>query len=254
MISRRTILSLAQFLALQDFSAIAVLLEKHNIHLRHVRDSLSSLAASFPHATEENIRALLDEVFRTQGSLRNDVTPRYRYDERFRDLERCLLLDGYVIKDCDLVPLDPTVLENPSVEDDLTEVLKQSGLPEAGAVIQKLIDSAEAFRKTEPNYNASLNDARIALQTLATSIAKVRVSKHPGNFDEKKWGSVLVYLKVSKFVTEEQEKGLAGVFGFVSPGSHVPLGLTEMEMTRLGRSFIISMCWFLAKHYLEKTT
>jgi hypothetical protein len=251
MISRRTSLSLAQYLALQDFALIKVLLEKHGIPLVYQGNSLSSLGASFAEATQECMHALLGELVQTQGDLRNGVSPRYRYDERFRDLGRCLLLDGYTIKDSELVPLDPTILETPPVEDDLTQALKKCGLPGAEAVIQKLSGSAEAFRKAEPNFNASLNDARVSLQTLATSIAKDRAITHPGVFDDKKWGAVLSYLRTSGFITEDQEKGLAGVFGFVSPGSHVPLGITEMEMARLGRSFITAMCWFLVRRYME---
>ena len=45
----------------------------------------------------------------------------------------------------------------------------------------------------------------------------------------------------------EEEQGLAGVFTFDSPGAHTPVGLTELEMTRLGRSLAVSMCYFLIK-------
>jgi hypothetical protein len=52
-----------------------------------------------------------------------------------------------------------------------------------------------------------------------------------------------------KFITNEEEKGLVGVYGFVSPGSHRPLGIPEEQMTRLGRSLALGMCWFLVKSY-----
>jgi hypothetical protein len=142
-------------------------------------------------------------------------------------------------------------VENAPLDDDLTHELKTSGLSDSAAIIQKLVDSTEAFRKSNPDLNAALNNARVALQTLATSIAKVRASNHGGTFDEKKWGSVLAYLRASGFITEDHEKGPAGVFGFVSPGSHIPVGLAEMEMTRLGRSFILGACWFLVKRFKE---
>jgi hypothetical protein len=116
-------------------------------------------------------------------------------------------------------------------------------------VIQKLDDSANAFRSSNPNYNACLNDARVALQTLATAIAQARAAAHPGSFDAKKWDSIIAYLRASAFITVEEERGLTGVFGFVSPGSHRPLGLSHQELARLGRSFISGMCWFLIKLY-----
>ena len=64
-----------------------------------------------------------------------------------------------------------------------------------------------------------------------------------------KWGSIIEYLRASGLITIEEERGLAGVFGFVSPGSHRPLGLSDQELARLGRSFASGMCWFLIKKY-----
>ena len=45
--------------------------------------------------------------------------------------------------------------------------------------------SASAFRNSD--FNGCLNNARVALQTLASSIARERLREHPGSFDEKKW-------------------------------------------------------------------
>jgi len=52
--------------------------------------------------------------------------------------------------------------------------------------------------------------------------------------------------------TKEEERGLVGVFGFVSPGSHRPLGFSEAEFARLGRSFVAGMCWFLVKSFRRR--
>jgi hypothetical protein len=57
------------------------------------------------------------------------------------------------------------------------------------------------------------------------------------------------WLGCNEFTTEE-EKGLAGVFGFLSPGAHRPVGIPEGQMTLLGRSFALNMCWFLLKNHL----
>lgn len=260
MFSRRTSLSLVQFLGLQDRTFVGLLFEKQGLPYSgqiacaepYALDFLATVGDSTAKAAQDQIHALVREIIRTKGDLRSRVTPKYRFDERFGDLETCLLLDGYAIRNGELVPVDPTIPETPFVEDDLTHALKHCGLPDSPAIVQKLIDSAEAFRKSPPNFNASLNDARVALQTLATLIATARVPKHPGSFDQRKWGAVLAYLRSSRFLTEDEEKGLAGVFGFVSPGSHLPLGLSEMEMARLGRSFVSGMCWFLVKRFTEE--
>ncbi len=256
MVGSRTVRSLAQYLELQSGELIALLLEKHGLYavavsaaVQYGTGILNALVQSLAAGGEPQISALLDEIARTSGDLRNRVSPRYRYDERLADLQQCLQLDGYLIAENRLIPLDPSIVGSPPLEDDLTRELANSSLPSASDVIQKLNDSAQSFRSPTPNYNASLNDARVALQTLATSIADARVPTHPGSFERSKWGSVIAYLRSAGFVTEEEERGLVGVFGFVSPGSHRPLGLSEAEFARLGRSFVAGMCWFLVKCY-----
>ena len=256
MVGSRTLRSLAQFLELQDGELIALLLEKHGFYASEVSDAsrfrtnlLSALVRSLDAASPPQVATLLDEIARTAGDLRNRVSPRYRYDERFSDLQRCVELDGYLIEDGRILPIEPSFERSPQVEDDLTRELSTSGLPQAREVVRKVNDSAESFRASSPNYNACLNDARVALQALATDIAEARVPCHPGSFDRAKWGSVIAYLRTSGFLTEEEERGLAGVFGFVSPGSHRPLGLSEEEFARLGRGFVAGMCWFLVKRH-----
>ena len=213
---------------------------------------LNVLSDAIDGVTQPQLSALVEEVVRTQFSLRARIELPQAHDERFADLERCLLLDGYAIKNDQLVPQDPSITDTPPVEDDLNRDLTELALPEAPAVAAKLKDSADAFRRSPPELNASLNSARIALQTLATAIAKANLPTHPGRFQEDKWGSVLSYLKSSQFITDEEEKGLAGVFGFVSPGSHVPVGLPGLEMARLGRTFVCGMCWFLVRRFMEQ--
>ena len=73
----------------------------------------------------------------------------------------------------------------------------------------------------------------------------------PGTYDESKWGQVLAYLRTSGLITAEEEKGLSGVFGFVSPGAHEPFGPDDIEMARLGRSLVIGMIYFLVKRFGE---
>lgn len=127
----------------------------------------------------ENIRGLddrvllqiLSEVVATSGDLRAQVNPKYRFDEHMLDLERCLLLDGFIIQDKELVQTDPSIADAVSMEDDLTLALKSSGAPHAQEIIDKINDSAAAFRSSPPDYNASLTNARIALETLAKDVA-----------------------------------------------------------------------------------
>ncbi|MGZ5565438.1 MAG: hypothetical protein ACXWKG_00365 [Limisphaerales bacterium] len=234
---------------LQAISFVQLLFEKHGLSYDYSSDSLTNIRNSLIESNVEKIGSLIDEVVRTGNDLRSRIQPKYRFDDRYEDFKKCLLLDGFSVTGSKLVSLEPSITGSLALEDDLTNELKNSGLADSDSIVQKLADSAEAFRQSEPDLNASLNNARVALQTLATSIAKARPAIEPGTFDERKWGSVLAYLRATNFVTEDEEKGLSGIFGFVSPGSHVPLGLTKLEMARLGRSFIMGSCWFLIKHY-----
>lgn len=93
-------------------------------------------------------------------------------------------------------------------------------------------------------------NARVALETLAVDVASQLPG--PANYNPTKWGEVIAFLRTSGEITLEEEKGLAGVFGFLSPGAHRPVGLPEDQMTRLGRSFALNMCWFLLKNHLAR--
>ena len=200
-------------------------------------------------ADPARIEGILAEVVRTQGSFRNRVSPRYIYDERYHDLVICLALDGYITERNELLKTEPTLDGAIALEDDLSRELDRSGLADGHSVVQLLNNSAEDFRRTPPDLNGALTNARVALQTLATSISRVNAGSRSAGFDESKWGQVVTHLRTCGLVTDEEEKGIAGVFTFVSPGAHIPVGLSEMEMVRLGRSLVVSMCYFLAKRY-----
>ena len=249
MISERSKLSLCQFLSLQPQDFQKLMLRKHDIY-EDIR-TLDRLVATVEEAQPSQIHGLLSEITRTQGDLRTRVAPRYRYDERWRDLKLCLRLDGYIVKNDQLVAVDPTIEGAEPLDDDLTALLRASDLPEADSVLGMLDSSTEAFRRVPPDVNDCLTKARVALQTTARVIASVRYQSHPRNYDESSWGEVLSYLRTSDFVTREEEKGLAGVFRFVSPGAHRPIEPDELEMARLGRSLSIGMLYFLVKRYME---
>ena len=125
--------------------------------------------------------------------------------------------------------------------------------PRKADIVQKINDSAQAFRASPPDYNASLVNARVARETLASPIALDVASPGQPPFDPTKWGgvSVLGYLRKSGEITVEEEQGLAGVLRFLSPGAHRPVAIPEVQMARLGRSFALNMCWFLLQNHLQ---
>ena len=254
MIGHRTRYSFAQFLELQEPMISIVLLSKYGVqHLSFSRGQLLYELLNILRDLDDHITMqVLAEVVATQGDLRTRVNPKYRFEERIRDLKQCLLLDGYIIQDERLVQTDPSISDAAPLEDDLIDALQNSGAPRAQEIIAKINDSASAFRATPPDYNASLVNARVALETLAGDVAADVASRSQGHatYNPSKWGEVLLFLRTSGEITTEEERGLAGVFGFLSPGAHRPVGIPEDQMTRLGRSFALNMCWFLLKNHL----
>ncbi len=256
MIGSRTRYSFAQFLELQEPMVSLVLLGKYGV--QHLSLSpgqlLYGLLNTLRGLDDRTIMLALSEVVATPGDLRARVNPKYRFDERMHDLAQCLLLDGYIIQDKKLVQTDPSIADAAPLEDDLVAALQASGAPRAEEIIAKINDSAGAFQATPPDYNASLVNARIALETLASDVAADVASRVQGSatYNPSKWGQVISFLRSTGEITLEEERGLAGVFGFLSPGAHRPVGIPEDQMTRLGRSFALNMCWFLLKNNLAR--
>ena len=250
MLSSRSFASLAQFLGLQAPDACAVLLQKHGVEYPTCSTNLIVLRDTLMQSDQHQMLSLLEEIARTEGNLRAPVTPKHRFDERWQDLVQCLLLDGYALGNKQLQTLDPSIGDAVPIDDDLLAELQSCGAPRASDIIRKINDSSDAFRAQPPNYNACLNDARVALETLAGEIAKSRSKPQVPTPDFAKWGSIIHFLCATELITLEEERGLVGVYGFLSPGSHRPIGVSDGQMARLGRSFALNMCWFLLKRQL----
>lgn len=256
MIGSRTRYSFAQFLELQEPIISIALLGKYGVEhfstvpARLLPDLLDILRGLDDHT----IMLALSEAIATSGDLRSRVNPKYRFDERLHDLSQCLRLDGYVIQEKQLIRADPSISDATSIDDDLIAALQTCGAPRAQDIIAKINDSTAAYRAATPDYNASLVNARVALETLAADVAQdVAASQTtPASYNASKWGEVLSFLRTSGEITVEEESGLAGVFRFLSPGAHRPVGLPEDQMARLGRSFALNMCWFLLKNRLAR--
>ena len=259
-LGRRSRLSLCQFLTLFGRGELVLLLGKYGFPTDELENewagagTAGALKDVVVQASASQLEGLVQELARTQYSMRIGISPRYRFDERWTDLRLCLELDGYAWKrDRDefgieqdrFVSIEPNIEGAATVEDELTGELRRSGLPDVEGIVQVLDGSASAFRNSD--FNGCLNNARVALQTLATSIARERLREHAGSFDERKWGQVIAYLRSSGLITQQQEQGLAGVFGLISPGSHTPIGFDDEEFARLGRGLAVSVIYFLVK-------
>jgi hypothetical protein len=252
MISKRSKSSLCLYLTLHTPTDVRLLFERYEIVMDNLLEQgmdftpyvTESLRTSVFTATSEQLSSLLEGFVRTQGDLRNRISPRSRHDERWEDLFRCLELDGYRIEGHNLVTIEPEIEGSSTREDDLTLELNNSELQDTSNILVLLERSAQDFRKTLPDYNGCLTNARVALESLIKSIAVAR-----GSSVDVSWGRALSDLRTSGLISENEEKAIAGVYGFVSQGAHRPLAFSEQEMARLGRSLVVSFCYFIIKLY-----
>lgn len=256
MISHRTRYSLAQFLSIQEASVFIALFSKYGVeHLAlYPAQLLPSIVNTVRDQDDRTLLKVLQEIVATPGNLRAKVSPKTLFEERMHDLTQCLLIDGYIAQDKKLLQTDPSIADAAPVEDDLITALRGFGSPQRDAIIDKINDSAEAFRAAPPDYNAALTNARVALEALSVDVAAEVVHQQQINasYNPAKWGEVIGFLRSSGEITLEEEKGLAGVFGFLSPGAHRPVGIPENQMARLGRSFALNMCWFLLQNRIAR--
>ena len=126
-ISKRTRISLSQLLAVIDRQIIRVILDKYGLNEDAV-SSATSIRDEIASSPIDELTELVQEVITTSSTLRNSVSPRYKYDDRFEEFRKSLLLDGYKIEDKSISALDPNHEGKEPVEDALLIELENSGL------------------------------------------------------------------------------------------------------------------------------
>lgn len=258
MIGQRSRYSLAQLLEQQVPAVPVTLISKHGGMISlEAGAEIYGLLDAIRSLTDGQLMAVVAEVVATTADLRHRINPKARFDARMHDLTQCLMLDGYQVEGGLLLQLDPTLSDAAPVDDDLLAALRVCSLPRAAAIVMKVEDSAQAFRQSEPDYNAALVNARVALETLAGDVAsEVPPSLVHGApaLDLTKWGSIIGFLRAAGLISLEEERGLAGVYALLSVGAHRPvgIGISQAQMTRLGRSFALNMAWFLLQTHLQR--
>ncbi len=254
----RTKLSLCQFLRLFAPGELVLLLAKHGLptddieYLSPEQSLAVTLKDSVLQGTSTQLGDVVQEIACTHDAMRAGVSPRYLFDQRWKDLCLCVELDDYALEHdeygCEtgrFIPIEPDLQGVVPLADDLAHELERSAVPGTETILELLDKSAAAFRLED--FNGCLGDSRVALETLAKSIAGVVQQTGKASFDPEKWGQVVQHLRVTCFIKRNEEKGITGVYSLISRGSHAPLGFTDREFARLGRSFAVSTCYFLAK-------
>ena len=178
-------------------------------------------------------------------TFRNKINPKYTFDERWSDFEKCLFLDGYKIQNNAIILIEPTIDGVVAFEDELTNELINSTFLKKDEVKNLINESAEAFRNSD--FNQCLSKARIALETIVRTIA---IDKYNNSNDN--WGNALSKLRTENFITQKEEELMGKLYGFISDGSHIPLGFTQEEYARYSRNLVMSKCYYIIKKYKQQ--
>ncbi|MDX9900795.1 MAG: hypothetical protein RBT22_04765 [Aliarcobacter sp.] len=238
-LTNRTKLSLTQFLDIFEKSQIKILFEKYSIfsNCRNIEDIKHAVLSN-------NLQELIKELIFAKQTFRNKINPKYTFEERWSDFEKCLFLDGYKIQNKEIISIEPTIDGVVAFEDKLTNELINSTFSKKEEVKDLINESAEAFKNND--FNQCLSKARISLETIVRTIA---IDKY--NFNDS-WGNALSKLKTESFITQKEEELMGKLYSFISDGSHIPLGFTEQEYVRYSRNLATSKCYYIIKKYKQQ--
>ena len=251
--SRKTIHSLAQFLGVLSEDIAKMLLSKHKI-IGSVDETRLSPQGILEHlqSRQGDVRDLIREIGVTKGAVRHESYPKYKFDNRFADLENHLKLDGFRFRaegddypqDGELISVDPAIQGTNLAPVDMLvhEIERSNRLDEEAknSVKGALNESTENFMRG--NHTACLSSARVALDVLAKGISK-----------KGKWGEALHQMAECGLITgrgrrekNSDEACLSELYGWVSDtASHNHL--SDEEKALFGRRIILSMCLFLIR-------
>jgi hypothetical protein len=246
MLTNQTRASLVQLLQAISPSAVRLLLLKHLDFDRQGYDTNTLLTVTAA-AQPEQMAGLLIELVAGTTSIRADAPTTYVFDNRVRDLRARLRADGYEVIEDALTRLVPAAEPAAQIADHLEIALSQSGLDTDGEVRRLLRESHDDISAAPPDYNGSTTKARIALETIARRGAANLGTRHGRSPTQDSWGAALHFLKAEGVITQVEEDALAKVYTLISPGAHVPRGLTDEQWALLARTFAVSGAYFLAR-------
>ena len=216
-------------------------------HFGIIAANLPPLHVIIENAEVETVQSMLVELVSVNKTLRARAPIKHVFDEAVAELKRWMLHDGWIVERTALVRVTPLAEEVTGLRDKLTEDLAASGLDQDGSIRAALDDSSKDFVAEPPDFNGSITKARIALETVAR-MAAARIAMTKGvAYSEDRWGKALTLLKTQSVIEQGEEDILARVYTFVSPGAHVPKGITAEEWARLARSFLVSSTYFLLR-------
>lgn len=243
--SHQTRGAMVQVLSTISNAATETFLYKH-LGVTHVTSVLSELSSAPPNAA----KAMLSEILANNKVLYGAASVKHVFTSAVEDLSRWALHDGWVVENGTLVRITPAAEETTGIRDKFLDDVQASGLDHDNAIRIAVEDSAKNFVAAPPDFNGSVTKVRIALETVARRAAMAIAKKKGGTYPNDSWGNALQFLRAANVIEPQEEEILARVYTFISPGAHVPKGVTAEEWARLARTFGLSSTYFLLKKYL----
>lgn len=249
MLTSQTRATLVQVLQSISPDAVRLLLLKHLDQdlwpvTTHALLELTANAAS------ESVAGLLVELLSGNTAVRAEAPTKYVFDGRLADLRARLRADGFEVIEDGLLRIMPSAESAAKISDGLEQLLTDSDLDPDGKLRRLLRESYESIAATPPDLNGSTTKARIALETIvrraAAAIARRRGKQAPSD----SWGAALQYLRSEAVLAPTEEEAIAKVYTLISPGAHVPKGLTDEQWALVARTFAVSGAYFIAHQYL----
>jgi len=243
--SHQTRGAIVQVLSTISTAATETFLYKH-LGVSEVLSFLSALASAPPEA----LKAMLTELLANNKILYGAAPVKHVFKSGIEELERWALHDGWIVENGTLVRVTPAAEEATGIRDKFLQDIQTSGLDADSAIKTAVEDSSKNFVAEPPDFNGSTTKVRIALETVARRAAVAVAKKKGGGYLDDSWGKALQFLRSSGVIEVQEEEILARVYTFISPGAHVPKGVTAEEWARLARTFGLSSAYFLLRKYV----
>lgn len=242
--SHQTRGTIAQILTVVSPGGSSTFLYKH-LGVSNAPAFVSILA----NAPDDALRAMATELIANNRVLRAAAPVKQVFESGVQELERWVLHDGWLVEQGALVRVTPAAEEMTGVRDKLIEDLATSALDEDGTVRIAIEHSSKDFVAQPPDFNGSIMKVRLALETIARRAAATLAAKQSQSHPDDSWGKALQLLRSLGTLDRSEEEILARVYTFISPGAHIPKGVTEEEWARLARTFGLSSAYFLLRKY-----
>lgn len=242
--SHQTRGAISQVLTTISSTGAEIFLYKH-LGALHISSFIQALAG----AQHDALLAMLTELLANNKVLYAAAPVKHVFTSGIEELERWALHDGWIVEESALVRVTPAAEEATGIRDKFLQDIAMSGLDGDEAIKTAIESSSKSFVAQPPDFNGSTTKVRIALETVARRAAAVIESKKSGGFPDYQWGKALQFLRVAGVIEIQEEEMLARVYTFISPGAHVPKGVTAEEWARLARTFGLSSAYFLLRKY-----